>query len=136
MTAETKTDRPAWRRYAASVARVHETILAHLDGPLDLNRLAEVACLSPYHWQRVYRALYGESIVLTIRRMRIVRASADLVCTARPIDEIARRGLRFGACVRAGIPRRLRRAACPAPAHGRAPADLPATERRGRHVQA
>ncbi|RQS94709.1 AraC family transcriptional regulator [Burkholderia seminalis] len=91
MTAETKTDRPAWRRYAASVARVHETILAHLDGPLDLNRLAEVACLSPYHWQRVYRALYGESIVLTVRRMRIVRASEDLVCTARPIDEIARR---------------------------------------------
>ncbi|MBR8309297.1 AraC family transcriptional regulator [Burkholderia cenocepacia] len=89
--AETKTDPPAWVRYAASVARVHAYISAHLDGPLDLNRLAEVACLSPYHWQRVYRALYGESIVLTVRRMRIVRASEDLVCTARPLDEIARR---------------------------------------------
>lgn len=91
MTIETRPDPPAWIRYAASVARVHEYIRAHLDGPLDLNRLAEVACLSPYHWQRVYRALYGESIVLTVRRMRIVRASEDLVCTARPIDEIARR---------------------------------------------
>lgn len=56
MTIETRPDPPAWIRYAASVARVHEYIRAHLDGPLDLNRLAEVACLSPYHWQRVYRA--------------------------------------------------------------------------------
>jgi len=34
MTVETKPDRPAWLRYAASAARVHETIRAHLDGPL------------------------------------------------------------------------------------------------------
>ncbi|CAB3762526.1 hypothetical protein LMG29660_04494 [Burkholderia puraquae] len=66
-TVETKPDPAAWIRYAASVARVRETIRACLDGPLDLNRLAEVACLSPYRWQRVYRARYGESIVLTVR---------------------------------------------------------------------
>ncbi|MPV59790.1 helix-turn-helix domain-containing protein [Burkholderia sp. BE24] len=125
--AETKTDPPAWVRYAASVARVHAYIGAHLDGPLDLNRLAEIACLSPYHWQRIYRAMYGESIVLMVRRMRMVRASEDLVCTARPLDEIARR---------AGVSRRVRRAARAAPAQRHPPADLSVTERRGRHVQA
>ncbi|OXJ28876.1 hypothetical protein CFB46_04755 [Burkholderia sp. HI2761] len=109
------------------MARVHAYIGAHLDGPLDLNRLAEIACLSPYHWQRIYRAMYGESIVLMVRRMRMVRASEDLVCTARPLDEIARR---------AGVSRRVRRAARAAPAQRHPPADLSVTERRGRHVQA
>ncbi|RQR31676.1 GyrI-like domain-containing protein [Burkholderia sp. Bp9142] len=91
MTVDTKAETPAWVRYATRVARVHEYIRTHLDDTLDLNRLAEIACLSPYHWQRVYRALYGESIVLTVRRMRIVRASEDLVCTALQLDAIARR---------------------------------------------
>ncbi|VWD34330.1 AraC family transcriptional regulator [Burkholderia lata] len=128
MTAATKPDPPAWLRYAASVARVHDTIRTHLDGPFDLNRLAEVACLSPRHWQRVYRALYGESIVLTVRRTRIVRASEDLVCTAR--------GLRFDARVRAGVSRRIRRASRAAPAHWQPPAHPSVTARRRRHVQA
>ncbi|MBR8300322.1 AraC family transcriptional regulator [Burkholderia dolosa] len=91
MTAEAKAETPAWARYAARIARVHDYIVEHLDDTLDLNRLAEIACLSPYHWQRVYRALYGESIVLTVRRMRLVRASEDLVCTALPLDDVARR---------------------------------------------
>ncbi|MBZ5789934.1 hypothetical protein K8353_07405 [Burkholderia contaminans] len=132
MTVETKPDQPAWIRYAASVARVHETIRAHLDGPLDLNRLAEVACLSPCHRQRVYRARYGESIVLTmptVRRMRIVHGAADR-------RNCAARGLRFDARVRAGVSRRAWRAARAAPAHGRPPAHLSATARRRRHVQA
>ncbi|KVN10505.1 AraC family transcriptional regulator [Burkholderia stagnalis] len=88
MTAD---ETPCWMRYASRLARVHDYIHTHLDTPLDLNRLAEIACLSPYHWHRVYRALYGESILMTVRRMRIVRASEDLVCTALPIARIARR---------------------------------------------
>jgi AraC family transcriptional regulator len=86
-----KEDSPCWMRYATRLARVHDYIRTHLDDALDLNRLAEIACLSPYHWHRVYRALYGESILLTVRRMRISRASEDLVCTALPIERIARR---------------------------------------------
>ncbi|KVP66969.1 AraC family transcriptional regulator [Burkholderia ubonensis] len=86
-----KAESPCWVRYATRLARVHDYIRTHLDDTLDLNRLAEIACLSPYHWHRVYRALYGESILATVRRMRITRASEDLACTALPIEQVARR---------------------------------------------
>nr|WP_175720313.1 hypothetical protein [Burkholderia anthina] len=61
---------------------MHDCIGTHLDDTPGLNRLAEIASLSPFHWQRVYRSLYGGSIVLTVRRMRIVRVPEDLVGAA------------------------------------------------------
>lgn len=48
--------------YRERLSRVQAYIHDHLDQPLDLARLAEVAHLSPYHWHRVYHALYGETI--------------------------------------------------------------------------
>jgi AraC family transcriptional regulator len=81
----------SWTRYHARLARVHAYIRTHLDEPLDLNRLAEVACLSPYHWHRIYQGLYGESVVATVRRIRLARAADELIRTERPIGEIAQR---------------------------------------------
>ena len=48
--------------YNDRLNRVTAYIYDHLDDEIDLNRLAEVACLSPYHWHRVYHALHGETI--------------------------------------------------------------------------
>jgi AraC family transcriptional regulator len=56
---------------------------------LDLNKLAEVACLSPYHWHRIYHAMRGETIAATVRRLRLHRATAWLANTEMPIEEIA-----------------------------------------------
>jgi hypothetical protein len=38
--------------YEARFNRVTAYIYDHLDDDIDLNRLAEIACLSPYHWHR------------------------------------------------------------------------------------
>ncbi|WP_429558917.1 AraC family transcriptional regulator [Paraburkholderia youngii] len=43
-------------RYETRLARVLDHIYDHLDEPLDIGRLAEIACLSPYHWHRIYQA--------------------------------------------------------------------------------
>ena len=47
--------------YAERLDRVFRWLADHLDDSLDLARLADVACLSPYHFHRVYRAMQGET---------------------------------------------------------------------------
>ena len=77
--------------YRRRVERAVVHITAHLDEPLDLARLAEVACFSPYHFHRIYRYLMGETPAETLRRLRLHRASGDLLHTKRPLTEIAKR---------------------------------------------
>jgi AraC family transcriptional regulator len=79
--------------YEARLKRVIEHIYAHLDDELDMGVLAEVACLSPYHWHRIYQGMFGESVVETVRRVRLQRASVDLT---RSDLEIAAIGARAG----------------------------------------
>jgi AraC family transcriptional regulator len=78
-----------WLDYGERLDRVAAYVFEHLDDDLDLARLAEVACLSPYHWHRVYRAMRGETIAETVRRLRLHRATGWLVNTAMTIEEIA-----------------------------------------------
>ncbi|MGE0420934.1 MAG: GyrI-like domain-containing protein [Reyranellaceae bacterium] len=77
--------------YAKRLARVTAYIYEHLDEEIDLAVLAEVACLSPWHWHRIYHALHGETVAATVRRVRLQRAAADLANTTLGIEEIARR---------------------------------------------
>ncbi|MBP2311424.1 AraC family transcriptional regulator [Azospirillum soli] len=79
--------------YGRRIERVVTHIGAHLDEPLDLERLAAIACFSPYHFHRIYRAMTGETAADTLRRSRLHRASGDLV---RGTDEIARIARRAG----------------------------------------
>lgn len=64
-------------------------IYDHLDDPIDLQALADVACLSPHHWHRIYHALYGETVAATVKRLRLQRAAGELAGTALPIGAIA-----------------------------------------------
>jgi AraC family transcriptional regulator len=80
-----------WTDYQERLSRVVAYIHDHLDEPLDLNRLAEVAHLSAFHWHRVYQALYGETIAATVRRLRLHRATGYLANTALPVAQIARK---------------------------------------------
>lgn len=77
--------------YARRIDRVVAHIGAHLDEPLDLARLAEVACFSPYHFHRIYRGLTGETVADTLRRLRLHRAAGELVRGRTEIPLIARR---------------------------------------------
>jgi len=77
--------------YAERLERVFMWLADHLDDTLDLTRLADVACLSPYHFHRVYRAMQGETAADTVRRLRLHRAAAELITGELPIPRVARR---------------------------------------------
>jgi len=84
-------DHSGWTDYEERLGRVIAYIHDHLDERLDLNKLAEVACLSPHHWHRVYHAIHGETIAATVKRLRLHRAAGYLANTAMTIEEIAER---------------------------------------------
>ncbi|WP_137151802.1 AraC family transcriptional regulator [Devosia sp. FKR38] len=75
--------------YEARLDRVLEHIHAHLDEDIGFETLAEVACLSPYHWHRIYAAMRGETITVTIRRLRLSRAAERLANSDMPLAAIA-----------------------------------------------
>jgi len=77
--------------YSRRIERVLDHIAAHLDEPLDLERLAAVACFSPYHFHRIYRAITGETVAEALRRLRLQRAAGELVEGHPAIARIARR---------------------------------------------
>ena len=77
--------------HADKLRRVTEYIHDHLDDDLDLNRLADIACLSPHHWHRIYHAVHGETLAASVKRLRLHRAAGDLAHTRLPIAKVARR---------------------------------------------
>lgn len=77
--------------YADRIARVVAHIARNLEGPLDLERLAGVACFSPYHFHRLYRTTMGETPDQTVRRLRLNRAAGSLRRGDLALAVIARR---------------------------------------------
>ncbi len=80
-----------WISYEDRVTRVTAYVHDHLDDPLDLDTLAGIAAFSPHHWHRIYRAIRGETIADTVRRLRLQRAASALAYTGEPVEAIARR---------------------------------------------
>lgn len=80
-----------WIDYEERLGRVIAYIHDHLDDELCLNQLADVACLSPYHWHRIYYAILGETIVATVKRLRLHRAAGYLAHSSMPIEEVAKK---------------------------------------------
>jgi len=78
-----------WKHYEKRFGLVTRYIYDHLDEKLDLNKLADIACLSPYHWHRIYHAVYGETIATTVKRLRLHQAAGYLANTSMTIPEIA-----------------------------------------------
>ena len=66
-------------------------IYDHLDGDLSLDAVADVACMSPHHWHRVFRAMTGETLADAIRRVRLLKAANALVNEDAPVADIAER---------------------------------------------
>jgi AraC family transcriptional regulator len=77
--------------YNDRLNRVLDYVYAHLEDDLSFDRLADVACLSPYHWSRIYSAMRGETIVATIRRLRLQRAADRLANSDLDIGTVAAR---------------------------------------------
>jgi AraC family transcriptional regulator len=76
--------------YERRLLRVIDHIHDHPAGDLSLDALAEVAALSRFHFHRTFRVLTGETVVQTVRRMRLHRAAVALLAGREPLDRIAR----------------------------------------------
>ena len=80
------------RSYEARLLRVLAYIYDNLDGDLSLDTLAEVACMSRFHWHRVFRAMTGETLADAIRRIRMAKAANALVHDSEaPVADVAGR---------------------------------------------
>lgn len=78
------------REYAARMNRVVDHIQAHLTEPLDLERLAAIACFSPFHFHRLFSAWMGETLQAHILRLRLERSAKLLSFDHRKtVTEIA-----------------------------------------------
>ncbi len=77
--------------YEKRLIRVMEYIHDNPAGDLSLDRLAEVAAMSRFHWHRVFHAMTGETCAQATRRIRLHRASCWLLESDAPVAEIAAR---------------------------------------------
>jgi AraC family transcriptional regulator len=77
--------------YAECINRVLMHIAEDIDLRHNLDDLASVACFSPFHFHRIYRAITGETVDETVRRLRLHRAAFELNSTTLPIKRIAMR---------------------------------------------
>lgn len=75
--------------YERRLARVVDYLHDNPTGDLSLDKLADVAALSRFHFHRVYHAMTGETVAQTVRRMRLHRAAVALVQSGQPVAAIA-----------------------------------------------
>lgn len=64
-------------------------IQQNLDEPSSLDELASIACLSKYHFHRIFKGMVGEGVWEHIRRLRLERSAYQLKNTQRPVTRIA-----------------------------------------------
>ena len=77
--------------YSARICRVIDYIHDHLEDDIGLDVLPDVACMSPYHWHRIFTAMQGETVATMVRRLRLTRAADRLANSGMVMVEIARR---------------------------------------------
>ncbi len=83
------TDVRSFVAYEERLHRVLSYIYENLDEDLNLDKLADIACMSRYHWHRVFRAMTGETLSDITRRMRLTKAANALVQEDTPVQIIA-----------------------------------------------
>lgn len=71
------------------LSRVVAYIESHINESLNLEQLSQIACLSPYHFHRVFRAQMGESLHEHIKRLRLEDAAFKLKYSDSSIDQIS-----------------------------------------------
>lgn len=77
--------------YSRRIDRVLKYIAEHVSADFDLDTLAGIAALSPYHFHRVYAGMLGETVGETVRRLRLHHAAAALVEGGDKVAKIATR---------------------------------------------
>lgn len=65
--------------YEKRVNRVIDHVRDHLAEDLPLERLAQIALFSPFHFHRVFRTITGETLAAYVHRQRLERAAVSLI---------------------------------------------------------
>ena len=76
---------------AERLERVRDYIEAHLDDDLSLTALADIACLSPYHFSRSFKQAMGVGPQRYVIQRRLERAKSLIRRTNEPLAQIAQR---------------------------------------------
>lgn len=71
------------------IRRSLDYIERNLSSRLRLEELSKIACLSKYHYHRLFQKMNGESVMRYITRRRMARAASELVRTDARILDIA-----------------------------------------------
>lgn len=66
------------REYIARINMVMDYLEAHLDEELTLDKIARIACFSPFHFHRFFTAITGETPNNFIQRIRLEKAAHKL----------------------------------------------------------
>jgi len=76
--------------YTSRINQVIDYINSHLDEELSLEKLAQVAHFSPFHFHRIFGAMVGETLNQFINRLRLQKAATCLIQNPnKSITEIA-----------------------------------------------
>ncbi|RUL73716.1 AraC family transcriptional regulator [Dyella choica] len=75
--------------YRRRIAQVVEAILIDPAAPHTVDSLAAFAHLSSFHFHRIYRAITGESVAVTVKRVRLARAAQRLADAKESVTSIA-----------------------------------------------
>jgi len=75
------------QHYTVAVNRAIDHVLLNLAEPLSLERVAEAAGFSAFHFHRIFRALVGESLNEFIKRVRLERSVALLTQSVRSLEK-------------------------------------------------
>ncbi|MEL6519363.1 MAG: AraC family transcriptional regulator [Pseudomonadota bacterium] len=76
--------------YEERIVRVISYIYDNPAGDLSLDRLAEVAAMSRFHWHRVFHGMTGQTCAQATRRIRLHRGACHLVQSDDKVAEIAK----------------------------------------------
>jgi AraC family transcriptional regulator len=77
------------KEHQRRLGKVIAYIETHLNEVLTLEQLSQIACLSPYHFHRIFREEIGESLYEHIKRLRLEDAAFKLKHSDNSIDKIS-----------------------------------------------
>jgi AraC family transcriptional regulator len=75
--------------YKRRITKVFDAILANPAASHSVESLAQIANLSPFHFHRIYRAITGEGLAETVRRLRLAQAALHLTTSDHAITHVA-----------------------------------------------
>lgn len=75
--------------YYKSINRILDYIKGHLHENTDLKTLAGVACISPYHFHRIFKSVIGESLAEYVNRLRMEYVAGQLKSSGFSLAQLA-----------------------------------------------